>query len=403
MSAPVTERMRALEEADVFGKTVLMRADLNVPMKDGEVTDATRIERVIPTITDLTKRGAKVVILSHWGRPKGVRSPENSLKPVAAKLQTMLPETPVSFIEDCIGDVASAGVSAMTNGTVALLENIRFYASEEKNDTEFAKEIAGLGDLYVNDAFSASHRAHASIEAITKFLPSYPGKLMKAEVGALSLALEQPEKPVTAVVGGAKVSTKIPLLVNLVSKVDRVIVGGGMANTFFHAQGYNVGKSLCEPDFAETANEIMTKAAEQGCEISLPVDAVVATEFKAQADNQICALDEVPDDGLILDAGPKSVEKFKQDLAASKTLLWNGPIGAFELEPFGTGTFTLAAEAASLTKSGRIKSIAGGGDTVAALNAADAAKDFTYVSTAGGAFLEWLEGRELPGVVALTI
>lgn len=399
---PSLDRMRNLDEADVTGKTVLVRADLNVPMKDGVVTDTTRIDRVLPTIRSLTNRGAKVVLLSHWGRPKGVRSEELSLRPVADKLAGMLDGTSVTFIEDCIGDVAKAHIATMENGAVALTENIRFYTGEEKNDADFANALAALGDIYVNDAFSASHRAHASIEAITKILPAYPGYLMRAEVGALSIALENPDKPVTAVVGGAKVSTKIPLLANLAAKVDRIIVGGGMANTFLQAQGYSVGKSLSEPDFADTVKEIIEKAAENGCEIALPVDAVVASEFKANAENSVYPVDGVPEDGMILDVGPQSVAKFKNDLEASRTLLWNGPLGAFELEPFGQGTFALARDAANLTKTGSLKTIAGGGDTVAALNAAGVADNFTYVSTAGGAFLEWLEGRDLPGVVALT-
>lgn len=401
MSGPSLDKMRNLEDADVAGKRVLMRADLNVPMADGVVSDATRIERVLATIKGLTGRGAKVIILSHWGRPKGVRCGELTLRPVAEKLVSLLPEINVSFIEDCIGETAANGIAAMADGDVALLENIRFHGGEESNDESFARGLAELGDIYVNDAFSASHRAHASIEAITKILPAYPGLLMKAEVSALSRALGNPQKPVTAIVGGAKVSTKIPLLANMALKVDRLIIGGGMANTFLHAQGHGVGKSLCEPDFADMVQDIMAKAADSGCEISLPVDAVVATEFKAGASSSVCGVDDVPDDAMILDVGPQSVAKFKEQLAASKTLLWNGPLGAFEIDPFGEGTFAVAREAANLTKTGSLVTIAGGGDTVAALNAADVTSDFTYVSTAGGAFLEWLEGRDLPGVMAL--
>jgi phosphoglycerate kinase len=392
---------RTIETADVAGKRVLMRADLNVPAKDGKVTDATRIERIVPTIDSLLKRGAKVVLMSHFGRPKGQRKPEYTLKPVADKLAELLSGTKVHFVEDCIGPVAEDCVGQARNGEVVVLENLRFYPGEEKNDAAFAQSLARLGDIYVNDAFSVSHRAHASTEAVAKLLPAYAGLSMMAELNALTAALEAPVRPVAALVGGAKVSTKIPILSNLAAKVQAFVIGGGMANTFLFAQGYKIGKSLCEPDFADTAREIMAKAAESGCEILLPTDVVVAKEFKAGAECSVHPVGEVPEDGMILDIGPASVEALKARLRECKTLLWNGPVGAFEIAPFGEGTFALARKAAALAKAGELVSVAGGGDTVAALNAAGVTNDFTYVSTAGGAFLEWLEGRTLPGVAVL--
>jgi phosphoglycerate kinase len=392
---------RTVETADVAGKRVLVRADLNVPAKNGKVTDATRLERIVPTITALTARGAKVVLMSHFGRPDGQRKPEYTLKPVADKLAELLNGTKVFFVGDCIGPLAEECVAQAKGGDVVVLENLRFYPGEEKNDAVFAQSLSRLGDIYVNDAFSVSHRAHASTEAVARLLPAYAGKSMMAELTALTAALEAPVRPVAALVGGAKVSTKIPILSNLAEKVQAFIIGGGMANTFLFAQGYKVGKSLCEADFAETAREIMAKAAASGCEILLPTDVVVAREFKAGAECSVHSISDVPEDGMILDIGPDSVAALSARLKECKTLLWNGPVGAFEIAPFGDGTFALAREAASLTKAGKLVSVAGGGDTVAALNAAGVTNDFTYVSTAGGAFLEWLEGRTLPGVAVL--
>lgn len=391
----------SIDEADVAGRRVLVRVDMNVPMRDGVITDTNRIDRVLPSIRSLAAQDAKVIILSHFDRPKGKRIPEMSLRPVAEKMNELLHSAEVSFIDDCIGPDVEKAVAAMKNGDVVFLENLRFHPGEEANDPDFTKAIASLGDIYVNEAFSSSHRAHASIEAITKLLPSYAGYLVAAEIDALTRALENPQRPVAAVVGGAKVSTKIPVLTNLVKKFDCVIIGGGMANTFLHAQGVDVGKSLCETDFAETAREIMEAAEKSGCEIMLPRDAVVAKEFAAGAPSEVRALDAIPADGMILDIGPETVLALSARLATLRTLLWNGPLGAFEVEPFGEGTFALARKAAQLTKEGKLVTVAGGGDTVAALNAAGVGKDFTYVSTAGGAFLEWLEGKELPGVTAL--
>lgn len=393
------DRLKTADAIDVTGKRVLVRADLNVPVKDGKVTDATRLERVVPGIRALAERGAKVVVISHFGRPKG-RDPELSLRPIATAMQTALGR-PVAFAADCIGEEASAVVDALPNGGVALLENLRFHRGEEKNDPDFATELAKQGDLFVGDAFSCAHRAHASTEGVTHFLPSYAGPLLTEEINALRTALENPKRPTAAVVGGAKVSTKIPVLTNLVAKVDRLIIGGGMANTFLQANGTPVGKSLAEPDFHKTAREIMAEAKGKGCEIVLLVDAVIAREFKEGAASEVVAISDVPADAMILDVGPASVAELIALLETTKTLLWNGPLGAFEISPFGEGTFALARAVADLTKSGKLVSVAGGGDTVAALNAANVTGDFTYVSTAGGAFLEWLEGRDLPGISAL--
>ena len=386
---------------DVRGKRVLVRADLNVPVKDGRVTDATRLERLVPGLADLAARGARVIVLSHFGRPKGGPDKENSLAPVAAILGKLLGK-PVVLAPDCIGAAAVSTVDRMQSGDMVVLENTRFHAGEEKNDLAFSAELAKLGDLYVNDAFSAAHRAHASTAGLAALLPAYAGPLLMEEIGALRAALENPTRPTAAVVGGAKVSTKIPVLTNLMAKVDKLIIGGGMANTFLQAQGHNVGKSLAEPEFHDLARKIMAAAKAKGCEIVLPVDGVVATAFAAGAPSRVVDVASVPDDAMILDFGPQSVGHLIGVLAGCRTLLWNGPLGAFEIEPFGEGTFALAREAARLTKAGRLVSVAGGGDTVAALNAAGVTDDFTYVSTAGGAFLEWLEGRELPGIVALT-
>jgi len=394
------EGVKSIADADVAGKTVLVRADLNVPMEDGRVTDATRIERFAPTVQDLVKRGAKVVIISHFGRPKGQRDKKFSLKPVAEALGKVL-GMEVKFASDCVGEVAEKAVWDLKEGEVLMLENLRFHPGETENDENFARRLSVLADLYVNDAFSVSHRAHASTYGITKFLPSYAGLSLMKELEALATALDNPERPVAALVGGAKVSTKIPVLENLLPRMDQIIVGGGMANTFLLALGYDVGKSLAEPDYVETAKAIMDKAKENNCEIVLPVDAVCAKEFKEGAESEVCALDGVPADSMILDIGPQSIADLKVRLQDLKTLLWNGPLGAFEVKPFDTGTVEIARAAAALTKAGKLTTVAGGGDTVAALNAAGVTDDFTYVSTAGGAFLEWLEGKELPGVKAL--
>ena len=394
------DKLKTTDGVDVRGKRVLVRCDLNVPVDGGRVTDATRLERLVPGLKALAKRGAKVIVLSHFGRPKGV-DPSLSLAPIATELGRLLGQ-PIAFASDCIGEAAVKAVYALQPGSVAVLENLRFHKGEEKNDPAFAKELAALGDMFVGDAFSTAHRAHASTEGITHFLPSYAGPLLMEEINALRAALDKPQRPTVAVVGGAKVSTKIPVLENLLAKVDKLIIGGGMANTFLHAQGIAVGKSLCEPDFANTALDIIAAAKARGAEIVLPVDAVIAREFKAGAASSVVGIAACPADAMILDVGPKSVAHLTNVLSHCHTLLWNGPLGAFEIEPFGAGTFALAKAAATMTKAGTLVSVAGGGDTVAALNMAGVTDDFTYVSTAGGAFLEWLEGRELPGIAALT-
>ncbi len=395
------DKLKTTADLDVQGKRVLLRADLNVPMQGGAVSDATRLERLVPGVAGLTKRGARVVLVSHFGRPKNGPAPEFSLKPVADKLAALLGQ-PVTFVGDCIGTEAKAAIDALNPGQIAVLENLRFHKGEEKNDPAFAQELAKLADIYVNDAFSAAHRAHASTEGVAHLLPAYAGPLMMEEIEALRSALDRPDPPTAAVVGGAKVSTKIPVLMNLVAKVDKLIIGGGMANTFYLAHGVDIGNSLAEPEFCETALEVMKAAKARGCEVILPADAVVAKEFKAGAASTVVPMLEVPSDSMILDVGPHSVEHITDVLSRCRTVLWNGPLGAFEIAPFGEGTFALAKEAAKLTKARKLVSIAGGGDTVAALNAAGVTDQFSYVSTAGGAFLEWLEGRELPGVVALT-
>lgn len=386
---------------DVAGKRILVRVDLNVPVKDGAVSDATRIERVAPTITELAGKGAKVVLLAHFGRPKGKVVPEESLKPVATAVEKVLGR-PVMFASSCIGDDAASAVASMSDGDVLLLENTRFHAGEEKNDAEFVKALAANGDAYVNDAFSAAHRAHASTEGLAHLLPAYAGRTMQAELEALEKGLGQPERPVLAVVGGAKVSTKIDLLSNLVQKVDALVIGGGMANTFLAAQGVEIGKSLCEHDLADTARQILRDAEAAGCTIVLPVDAVVAREFKAGADNETVSVSSVPADAMILDVGPESVTNVQSWFDKAKTLVWNGPLGAFEIAPFDRATVSAARYAAERTEAGKLVSVAGGGDTVAALNHAGVANQFSYVSTAGGAFLEWMEGKTLPGVAALS-
>ncbi|MGQ0457590.1 MAG: phosphoglycerate kinase [Hyphomicrobium sp.] len=394
------DRLKATSDVDVKGRRVLVRADLNVPVKDGAVTDATRLQRIVPGLKDLSARGAKVIVISHFGRPKGGPDAEFSLRPIAAALGSLVGQT-IAFAPDCVGPDAANAVGALCEGDIAVLENLRFHKGEEKNDPAFAAELAKLADIFVGDAFSCAHRAHASTEGVTRLLPSYAGPLLLEEINALRKALEKPQRPTAAVVGGAKVSTKIPVLTNLVAKVDKLIIGGGMANTFLQAQGIDVGKSLAEPDFHQTARDILAEAKAKGCEIVLPTDAVAAREFKAGAANETVAIDKTPSDAMILDVGPASVALVAKHLAACKTLLWNGPMGAFEIAPFGEGTFALARQAAEMTRAGRLVSVAGGGDTVAALNAAGVTGDFTYVSTAGGAFLEWLEGKELPGVAAL--
>jgi phosphoglycerate kinase len=394
------DKLKTTDGLDVRGKRVLVRADLNVPVRNGEVTDATRLERLLPGLSDLAKRGAKVVVISHFGRPKGAPDPEFSLRPVADKLSKLLGR-PVAFAPDCIGEVAEKVVASLTPGEIAVLDNLRFHKGEEKNDAAFAAALARLGDIFVGDAFSTAHRAHASTDAIVRLLPSYAGPLLMEEVAALRSVLEKPRRPVAAVVGGAKVSTKIPVLANLIAKVDKLIIGGGMANTFLLAQGVNVGRSLAEPDLAETARQIMHTAKARSCEVVLPADAVVAAKFEAGAPSRVCPVLQVPSDQMILDVGPKAVAHYMEVIGGCRTLLWNGPLGAFEVPPFGEGTFQLARAAAAATEARKLVSVAGGGDTVAALNAAGVTDKFTYVSTAGGAFLEWLEGRELPGVAAL--
>jgi phosphoglycerate kinase len=392
-------RFRTLDNADLRGKRVLVRADLNVPVEGGKVADLTRLERTAPTILEIADKGGKVIVLSHFGRPKE-RNTANSLKPVAAALGKVIGR-PVAFADDCIGPVAEAAVSAMKDGDVLCLENTRFHPGEEKNDPAFVDALAALGDIWVNDGFSVSHRAHASSEGLGHKLPAYAGRGMEAELQAITAALEAPQRPVAAIVGGAKVSTKLDLLGNLLAKVDTLIIGGGMANTFLAAQGRPVGKSLCEHDLAQTVLDILRKAKIENREIVLPVDAVAAKEFKAHAQSRVAPVSAVADDEMILDIGPLTVEHIVSVLARVKTLVWNGPLGAFEIEPFDTGTVAVAEAAAKLTRAGNLVSIAGGGDTVAALNAANAAAGFTYVSTAGGAFLEWVEGKALPGVEIL--
>ena len=394
-------RFATLDDLDVAGKRVLLRLDLNVPMKDGEVTDATRIERAVPTVTELADNGARVVIISHFGRPKGKAVPEMSLGPVVAPLSAALGQRLVSFAVDCVGEKAAAVVDGLADGEIAVLENLRFHPGEEANDEAFAGQLAALGDLYVNDAFSAAHRAHASTEGIARLLPAAAGRAMEAELNALERALATPERPVAALVGGAKVSTKLAVLNHLIDKVDCLIIGGGMANTFLHAEGVEVGRSLCERDMAEMAREIVDAAEQSGCEIMLPRDVVLAHELTSNADTSTVVTEHVAEDMMILDVGPRAVADLIERLRACRTLIWNGPLGAFETAPFDQGTNEVARAAAELTRSGGLVSVAGGGDTVAALNNAGVTRDFSYVSTAGGAFLEWLEGRPLPGVVAL--
>lgn len=385
---------------DITGKRVLVRVDINVPMDGGRVTDATRIERIRPTMQELADKGAKVLLLAHFGRPKGEVVPEMSLEPVAEAVSDVFGK-PVGFTTNCIGDAAVMAIDQMRDGDILLLENARFHPGEEANDPQFAGQIADLGDIYVNDAFSAAHRAHASTVGITHHLPSYAGRTMQAELEALEKGLGEPQHPVIAIVGGAKVSTKLDLLENLVEKVDHLVIGGGMANTFLAALGLGVGKSLCEHDLADKALIIMARAADANCEIVLPSDVVVAQAFEANSPNHIMPVDQVPSDMMILDAGPESTESIGEHIRNARTLVWNGPLGAFEIEPFDRATVLSAQEAALATQKGGLVSVAGGGDTVAALNHAGVINDFSYVSTAGGAFLEWMEGKVLPGIAAL--
>ena len=391
---------RTLDGVAVAGKRVLLRADLNVPVRDGKITDLTRIERLSPTIRELSGKGAHVIVLSHFDRPKGKRVPEMSLEPMATALGQVLGRK-VRFAEDCVGIPAQQAIIALQDGDVAVLENTRFHPGEEKNDPAFAAEMAKLGDIFVNDAFSAAHRAHASTEGIAKLLPSYAGRLMQAELEALSAALTTPVRPVMAIVGGAKVSTKLDLLGNLVAKVDMLVIGGAMANTFLAAEGVAVGKSLQEAEMHATARDILEKAKAAGCAIVLPVDAVIAAALTPGVATQTVPIDAVPADRMILDVGPKTVAAIEAKLATAKTLVWNGPVGAFETAPFDAGTTALAQAVAAATSAGKLRSVAGGGDTVSALRHAGVLDKMSYVSTAGGAFLEWLEGKTLPGVAAL--
>jgi phosphoglycerate kinase len=389
-----------LSDLSFSGKTVLLRADLNVPMQDGRVTDTERLERLLPTLKELSKAGAKIVILSHFGRPKGKVDPQYSLHPVVAVLEKLWGQ-PVSFAEDCVGPKAEAAVKALEAGQILVLENTRFHAGEEANDPAFAKAIAKLGDVFVNDAFSCAHRAHASTEGLTHFLPSAAGRLMQAELEALTKALAHPERPLAALVGGSKISTKLDLLNNLVAKVDVLVLGGGMANTFLAAKGVAIGKSLCENDMLATARDIAAKAEANKCSILLPRDAVVAEVLKSGIETETVAIDAIPANKMILDVGPASVKDICEKLAGCKTVVWNGPLGAFEFKPFDNGTNEVAAMVADLTRQGKILSVAGGGDTVSAMANAGVSEYLSYLSTAGGAFLEWLEGKDLPGVAAL--
>jgi phosphoglycerate kinase len=392
---------KTLDDLSVAGKRVILRADLNVPMRDGRVADLTRVERLAPTIRELAEKGAKVLVISHFDRPKGKVVPSMSLGPLAPALSKVLGGRRVAFAEDCVGDKAAGAVAGLKDGEVALLENLRFHAEEEANDAGFARRLASLGDLYVNDAFSCAHRAHASTAAIAKLLPAAAGRLMQEELETLAKALENPARPVMAVVGGAKISTKLDLLGNLVAKVDRLVIGGGMANTFLNAQGIAIGRSLCEKDLADTARAILDQAKQKNCVVILPVDAVVAPEFREGSASTVVDINSVPADRMILDIGPKSIAALNREIDACRTLVWNGPLGAFEVTPFDAGTTAVARHVALRSQEGRLLSVAGGGDTVAALRHAGVGDKFSYVSTAGGAFLEWLEGKELPGVKAL--
>jgi phosphoglycerate kinase len=391
---------RTLDQADLRGKRALVRVDFNVPMQDGAISDDTRLRAALPTIAELRKAGAKVILLAHFDRPKGKRVPSMSLKPVVGPLSDLI-GAPVAFAEDCIGEAAERAEGYLKPGGVLLLENVRYHAGEEANDPAFAKQLAALGDLYVDDAFSAAHRAHASTEGIAKLLPAYAGEAMRRELDALDRALGHPERPVLGVVGGSKVSSKLDLLTHLVTKLDRLAIGGGMANTFLHAQGWEVASSYCEKDLAETARDIVREAGRNQCELLLPIDIVVAERMEPGAAARVRGLGELDAEERILDAGPQTVARLEQAMDASSTLVWNGPLGVFEIPPFDKGTVQAARHAAERVKAGKLVAVAGGGDTVSALNAAGVAEDFTFVSTAGGAFLEWMEGKVLPGVAAL--
>ncbi len=389
-----------LQDMNVRGKTVLLRADLNVPAKDGVVSDTTRIDRVKPTVAFLVENGAKILVLSHFGRPKGEPLPEFSQKFLCPALEKSWGR-PVRFAEDCIGAPAKELAASLGEGEIGLLENLRYHKEEEKNDPGFTAQLAALGDIYVNDAFSAAHRAHASTEGLAHLLPAAAGTLMEAELDALTKALEAPQRPVMAIVGGAKVSTKLSVLLNLIRKVDILVLGGGMANTFVFAQGAEVGKSLCEKDMADEARKIMDAAREAGCEILLPKDRIVVREVSENAAHDVVGVGDIPDDMEAIDIGPVTIEQVREHLGRTKTVLWNGPMGIFEVKPFDNGTNALAQTVAELTREGHLVSVAGGGDTVSALENAGVKDGFTYVSSAGGAFLEWMEGKELPGVIAL--
>ena len=391
---------KTIDDLDLNGKTALVRVDINVPMKDGIITDATRLERILPTIKDLQRANAKIVLLAHFGRPKGEHDPDLSLRPVAKALSDLLRQS-VAFADDCIGDAANQVVTSINFGQIAVLENTRFYAEETANDPIFAKKLAILGDVYINDAFSAAHRAHASTEGLAKLLPSAAGRLMESELKALSQALDKPERPLAALVGGAKISTKLDLLHNLIKKVDTIVLGGGMANTFLAAKGVNVGASLYEEDMLDTARSIMAEAEKQNCYILLPTDAIVAKELTENAPAEIISIGSISEDQKIFDLGPATVEEINTKLNTCKTVVWNGPLGVFEVKPFDKATTSVAAYVASRTNEGALLSVAGGGDTVAALANAGVMSSISYISTAGGAFLEWMEGKPLPGVEAL--
>jgi len=393
---------RTIDMLDAYGKRVLLRADLNVPVRDGRITDRTRIERLCPTIRELADKGARVIVCSHFERPKGKRVPEMSLRPMAEALAETLGR-PVAFAEDCIGPDAEAAVAKLANGDVLLLENTRFHAGEEKNDPAMATALAKLADAYVNDAFSAAHRAHASTEGVAHLIPAYAGRLMQSELEALAAALGKPARPLVAIVGGAKVSTKIDLLGNLTKKVDVLVIGGAMANTFLAAQGHDMGKSLQEAEMHDTARSILAEACKNNCDIMLPVDLVVSAEFAPNPPTRIVGVEAVPDSMMALDVGPRTVEMVEKRLRTASTLVWNGPLGAFETPPFDNATVSIAQTVAGMVSSSGLKAIAGGGDTVAALHHAGVADRMTYVSAAGGAFLEWLEGKTLPGVAALEV
>ncbi len=392
---------KTLDDADLSGKRALVRVDFNVPMHEGEVSDDTRLQAAVPTIQKLRQGGAKVVLLAHFDRPKGKVTPSMSLEPIVPALAKVL-GGPMAFAADCVGEAAAAAVDALNPGDVLLLENVRFHAGEEGNDPTFAKALAANGDLYVNDAFSAAHRAHASTEGLAHVLPAYAGEQMRLELSALDKALGKPERPVLGIVGGSKVSTKLDLLSHLVTKLDKLAIGGGMANTFLYAQGHDVGASYCEKDMAETARDIIRLAGQHNCKLFLPLDIVVAEKMAPGAPARVRTLGAVDEHERILDAGPETVERLCRAMDNSKTLIWNGPLGVFEMPPFDKGTVTAARHAASLVKAGKLVAVAGGGDTVAALNAAGVADDLSFVSTAGGAFLEWMEGKALPGVAALS-